>query len=50
MLAASLYGQLAAYAMRRQQRAALAPKASHAVRAHTALPTSQHAGQLSSAA
>lgn len=49
MLAASLYGQLTAYSVRHHQCAALAPK-TQAVRSHTALPTSQHAGQLSSAA
>lgn len=50
MLAASLYGQLVVLAVRYQQRAARVPKASPAVRAHTALSTSQHAGQLSGAA
>ena len=50
MLAVSLYGQLVVLAVRYQQRAARAPKATPVVRAHTALPTSQLAGQLSSAA
>jgi hypothetical protein len=50
MLATSLYGQLTAFVVRRQQRAALMSKLTYAARTPVALPTSQHTVQLSGAA